>query len=397
MKLTKLTRFKRGLLNKFNFEIQEMRYRQVRAVSLLGGLKNIFLAAFKIIFGIIGHSHALLADGIHSLSDLLIDGVVIVASKFGSKAADEDHPYGHGRIETVAAVFLAFGLILAAFSIIIDAGRTLVAPYFNLTPSYYVLWIAIVSITLNEWLYRWTKQVAKQIKSKLLMANALHHRSDSASSLAVALGVTGAYLGFPKLDAFAAIVVGLMILKIAWGFGWHGIRELVDTVTNIEDMEKIKQFIQEIPGVEAIHQLRTRSIAGSIFCDVHVLVDSSLSVSEGHYISQEVESRLTGKFPDIADVIVHIDTEDDELTNPSHDLPHRSTLLPILEQAWQDLIPKAAIDTAIIHYRNNKITIELKLPITFLSQANLLPEIKKIMNSEKFITDIKLFYYKIDE
>ncbi len=376
---------------------EQKRYHQVRSISLWGGIKNIFLATFKIIFGISGHSHALLADGIHSLSDLLIDGVVIIASKFGSKAADEDHPYGHGRIETAATVFLALVLALAAFGIIVDAGFTLTSSHIKLTPAYYVIWIAIASIILNEWLYHWTKRVANQLKSKLLMTNAWHHRSDSASSLVVALGVIGTWLGFPKLDALAAVVVGLMILKIAWDFGWHSIRELVDTVPNIEETENIKQFIKQLPGVKAIHQLRTRSIAGSIFCDVHVLVDPKLSVSEGHYISQEVESHLTEKFPDITDVTVHIDTEDDEVTNPSHHLPPRSTLQPVLEQSWQGLIPQTAINSAIFHYQNGKISIELKLPLSFLNQANLLQKLKKIMAVKKFITDIKLFYYQTDE
>ncbi|MES2141814.1 MAG: cation diffusion facilitator family transporter [Pseudomonadota bacterium] len=378
-----------------NFE--QTRYRQARFIGLLGGIKNIFLATFKIIFAITGHSHALLADGIHSLSDLLVDCVVIIASKFGSKAADEDHPYGHGRIETAATVVLALVLATAAFGIIIDAGFTLASSHVNSIPAPYVLWIAMASIILNELLYFWTKHTATQIKSKLLMTNAWHHRSDSLSSLAVTLGVMGAWLGFPKLDALAAVVVGLMILKIAWDFGWHSIRELVDTVSNLEETEKIKQFIKEIPGVEALHQLRTRSIAGSIFCDVHVLVDPKLSVSEGHYIGQDVESRLTEKFSDITDVTVHIDTEDDEITNPSYHLPSRSVLQPILEKAWKGIIPQSSINTAALHYENGKITIELKLPLHFLNKNNLLHEIKKIMDSEAFIKNIKLFYYKTDE
>ena len=378
-----------------NFE--QTRYRQARFIGLLGGIKNIFLATCKIIFAIIGHSHALLADGIHSLSDLLVDCVVIIASKFGSKAADEDHPYGHGRIETAATVVLALVLAAAAFGIIIDAGFTLAYSHVNSIPASYVLWIAMASIILNELLYFWTKHIATQIKSKLLMTNAWHHRSDSLSSLAVTLGVIGAWLGFPKLDALAAVVVGLMILKIAWDFGWHSIRELVDTVSNLEETEKIKQFIKEIPGVEALHQLRTRSIAGSIFCDVHVLVDPKLSVSEGHYIGQDVESRLTKKFSDITDVTVHIDTEDDEITNPSYHLPSRSVLQPVLEKAWKRIIPQSSINTAVLHYENGKITIELKLPLHFLNKNNLLHEIKKIMDSEKFIKNIKLFYYKTDE
>jgi cation diffusion facilitator family transporter len=377
--------------------MEDKRYQQARFVGLWGGLKNIFLATCKIIFAITGHSHALLADGIHSLSDLLIDSVVIIASKFGSKAADDDHPYGHGRIETAATVFLALVLALAGLSIIIDASFTLVTSHTTLMPSAYVLGVAIGSVLLNELLYYWTKHIAKKIKSKLLMTNAWHHRSDSASSLAVAFGVTGAWFGFPKLDALAAVIVGLMILKIAWDFGWHSIRELVDTALDSEETEKIKQFIKKIPGVMAIHQFRTRSIAGAVFCDVHVLVDPKLTVSEGHYIGQEVEYRLTDEFPDITDVTVHIDTEDDELINPSHSLPNRVTLQPVLKKAWGTLIPDTLINTASLHYRHGKIVIELKLPLYFSNQANLLQEIKKIMDSEKFIGDIKLFYYKTDE
>lgn len=377
--------------------VEQTRYRQIRSISLWGGLKNLCLATFKISFGLTGHSHALLADGIHSLSDLLIDSVVIVASKFGSKAADEDHPYGHGRIETAATVFLALILAFAAFAIIIDAGVTLSSSHVNFTPSHYIIGIAITSIVLNEWLYYWTKRIANQLKSKLLMTNAWHHRSDSASSFAVALGVMGAWLGFPKLDALAAVIVGLMILKIAWDFGWPSIRELVDTVPNLKETANIKQFIKKIPGVEAIHQFRTRSIAGSIFCDVHVLVDQNLSVSEGHYIGQAVESHLTENFPDITDVTVHIDTENDEITNPSYHLPPRAVLQPVLEREWQGLIPQKTINAATLHYHNGKITIELKLPLNFLDHASLLQKLKKITDSKKFITEIKLFYYKTNE
>lgn len=374
--------------------METQRYHQTRFIGLCGGLKNLLLASLKIIFGMTGHSHALLADGIHSLSDLVVDSVVIIAAKFGSKAADEDHPYGHGRIETAATVLLALILAIAAVSIIINAIMTIAAPYRHITPSYYVLWIALGSVLLNELLYYATRRVAKQIKSKLLMTNAWHHRSDSASSIAVALGVMGVWLGFPKLDAIAAIIVALMIFKIAWDFGWHSIRELVDTALTSEETEKIKLFIKEIPGVKAIHQLRTRSIAGSIFCDVHVLVAPKISVSEGHYIGQEVNKRLIAVFPDITDVIVHIDTEDDEQNNPSCYLPDRATLLKILEKRWDGILPKMAIKTATFHYLAGKISIELKLPITLMHQVDLEQNLKKIMLTEKFITDIKFFYYK---
>ena len=370
------------------------RYEQTRSIALWGGLKNILLAGLKIIFGIIGHSHGLLADGVHSLSDLIVDSVVIIAAKFGNKAADEDHPYGHGRIETAATVLLALILAIAAFAIIINAFITIAAIHAIIIPSQIVLWVALSSVLLNEILYFWTKHIATRIKSKLLMTNAWHHRSDSATSIAVAIGVIGAWLGFPKLDAVAAIIVGLMILKIAWDFGWHSIRELVDTALSIEETEKIKLFIKEIPGVKAIHQLRTRSIAGSIFCDVHVLVDPSISVSEGHYIGQEVDKRLIESFPDITDVTVHIDTEDDELINPSYNLPDRNTLQKILQKHWHDLLPETAIKTVVFHYLDGKITIDLKLPLVLSNQVDLEARLKKIVEREKFITDVKIFYYK---
>jgi cation diffusion facilitator family transporter len=370
------------------------RYQQTRFIALCGGLKNILLAGLKITFGIIGYSHSLLADGIHSLSDLIVDSGVIIASKFGNKAADEDHPYGHGRIETAATVFLALILAAAAFAIIWNAFTSIRSIHINRVPSQIVLWIALSSILLNEILYFWTKHIATKIKSNLLMSNAWHHRSDSFSSIAVALGVIGAWLGFPKLDAVAAIVVGLMILKMAWDFGWNSIRELVDTALSIEETEKIKLFIKDIPGVKAIHQLRTRSIAGSIFCDVHVLVDPSISVSEGHYIGQEVDKRLIVSFPDITDVTVHIDTEDDEFINPSYNLPDRTAVQKILKKHWHDLLPEKAINTAVFHYLNGKISIDLKLPFVFSKQGDLETKLKKIVEIENYISDIKIFYYK---
>lgn len=370
------------------------RYQQTRFIAVLGGLKNLILAGLKIFFGIIGYSHGLLADGIHSLSDLIVDSVVIIASKFGNKAADEDHPYGHGRIETAATVFLALILAVAAFAIIINAFITINANHISKVPTQIVLWIALSSIFLNELLYFWTKHIAKQIKSRLLMTNAWHHRSDSFSSIAVTLGIIGSWLGFPKLDSIAAIIVGLMILKIAWEFGWYSIRELVDTALSIEETEKIKLFIKEVPGVKAIHQLRTRSIAGSIFCDVHVLVDPSITVSEGHYIGQEVDKRLIASFPDITDVTVHIDTEDDELINPSYNLPDRSTLQKILNKHWHTILPQMTIKTAAFHYLDGKITIDLKLPILFSNQTDLEIKLKKIIETENFISKINIFYYK---
>lgn len=371
----------------------DKRYRRARTVGLWGGIKNALLAGFKIIFGLSGHSHALLADGLHSLSDLLVDGVVIVASKFGSKAADDDHPYGHGRIETAATVMLAFVLVAAALAIFIDAGKTLFAKEIVAVPAHYVLIVALLSILCNEILYFWTKHVAQQIHSKLLLSNAWHHRSDSAASFAVAIGVIGAWVGFPKLDALAALFVALLILKVAWQFGWQSMQELVDTALTAEESERLQQFILSLPGVQALHQFRTRSVAGNIFCDVHVLVDPTLSVSEGHHISQSVEAQLMTHFPQVHDVTVHIDTEDDQVSHLSQNLPSRATLQPLLEQTWQGLIPQTAIQQALIHYREGHILIELRLPLHFCIQTDLQTKLDHIKERCPFIQTIQLFYY----
>lgn len=345
------------------------RYSQARHITLLGSAKNIFLSLIKIVFGITGHSHALVADGIHSLSDLFIDVLVLVASRFGSKAADTEHPYGHGRIETAATVLLAFIMSLAGIGIIINAAIEMMGQREITRPNFYVLIVALISILVNEILYMYTKRVGQRIKSKLLLANAWHHRSDSASSVVVFLGVAGTWLGIKLLDPIAAIIVGLMIIKMAWDFGWNSIQELIDTGLDEAMLGQIRQCISKVSGVEAVHQLRTRSVGGSIFLDVHILVDPNISVSEGHFIGQQVHFCLLKEIPEVVDVTLHVDPEDDEVISPSLDLPTRAEIIALLKDRWRNLIPVENIETVVLHYLGGKIYLELKLPLSFL-QSN---------------------------
>jgi len=354
---------------------QTARYNQVRRITLLGSAKNAGLSVLKILVGFIGHSHALVADGVHSLSDLLIDALVLVASRFGSKMADSDHPYGHGRIETAATVLLAFLMSLAGIGIMIDAGWEVFGLRTSIRPDIFVLFVALFSVIANEVLYFYTRNIGEKVGSKLLQANAWHHRSDSASSLVVLVGATGAILGFPLLDPIAAIIVGVMIVKMAWQFGWHSIRELVDTGLEEDMLETIKQTIIAVPGVRAIHQLRTRSVAGAVFLDVHIMVDPFISVSEGHFIGQQVHFNLL-KLPGITDVTLHVDPENDEIVPPSRDLVAREEVIKLLKEYWQNLIPATAIEAVTLHYLGGKIYIELKLPMGLLAQANL-PELNQ--------------------
>jgi cation diffusion facilitator family transporter len=372
------------------------RYTESRRVTIMGGVKNIFLATIKIIFGITGHSHALLADGIHSLSDLLIDGLVLIASRFGSKAADHEHPYGHGRIETAATVLLAFILSLAGVGIIWDASLEVFGARVATRPDFYVMVIALLSVIINEILYRYTRRVGERVGSKLLITNAWHHRSDSASSLIVLIGVAGAWLGFMKLDAAAAVIVGLMIVKMAAQFGWSSICELVDTGLDDVTLEKIKQTIVAVHGVRALHQLRTRSVAGSIFLDVHILVDPLISVSEGHFIGQQVHVGLLQHVSGVTDVTVHVDPEDDEVMAPSRDLPSRAEIIILLKQHWHDLIKTSYIEKVVLHYLGGKVHVELRLPCELMRNPEeadrLLARLRTAIADVEIISTVSVYF-----
>lgn len=361
------------------------RYQEARRITLLGGAKNLLLATLKLLFGWMGHSHALIADGVHSLADLLTDALVLAASRFGSKEADRDHPYGHGRIETAATMLLSFLLALAGLGIIIDASMELAEYREILQPNSFVLFIAIFSVLINEALFFYTRRVGERIDSKLLISNAWHHRSDSASSLVVLLGVSGTLFGLPLLDPIAAIVVGLMIIKMAWEFGWNSACELVDTALDETTVECIRQVIIVVPGVRELHQLRTRSVGNNIICDVHILVDPKISVSEGHFIGQHVHYNLMQKIKGVTDVTVHVDPEDDEIYQPSYQLPTRVALIVLLRKRWHNTVVLDHLDKMVLHYLAGSITIDLYLPLALAKQHQQLHQ--ELINS---ISDVKV-------
>lgn len=342
------------------------RYEVARNITLAGALVNAVQGTFKCIFGWTGHSHALIADGLHSLSDLITDIVVIFAARYGSEDADKEHPYGHGRIETVATVLLAILVVLAGLGIMYDAGEHFFTHKIADVPHWYTLLIAIFSLIANEVIFRLTYKHAKDMQHQLLEANAWHHRSDAASSAVVMVGISGALLGWIYLDSIAAIIVGIMIIKMGWDLVWLNVQELVDTGLDEKTVEAIRNTIREVKGVRALHQLRTRSMAGNVLVDVHILVDPQLSVSEGHYITAQVDSVLMKKFKNIVDVTVHVDPENDETTLPSKDLPSREALLEILKSHWESL-PGYNSMSLNIHYLNGKLILEVVLPLAILS------------------------------
>lgn len=332
------------------------RYSTAKKITLIGALVNTFLGIFKCVGGFLFQSHALIADGLHSFSDLLIDTVVIFASKYGSQHADHSHPYGHQRIETAATFILAQLLVATGALIAWDAIEELWHQTHDI-PTDLALVFAIVSVVANELLFYITRKIGEKIKSDLIIANAWHHRSDAASSLVVVAGIVGSLLGFTMLDGVAAVIVGLLIIQMGVSYGWRSIKELVDSAVDQKKLQDIETVIRSIPGVNKIHQLRTRSMGGDIYVDVHVLVSPFISVSEGHFIAQLVHHDLLKTMPEVKDVTVHIDPEDDEITSPNLHLPHRKQLETELLCLWQNHAPE--IESWTIHYLEGKIMIDL--------------------------------------
>ncbi len=338
----------------------KQRYVATRNVTLIGIAVNIFLSLIQLIGGFFTQSQALIADGVHTLSDLASDSVVLVAAKMASKDADDDHPYGHGRFETVATVILGLALAGVAVGIAINAVGRLMNPENLLQPKPLALIFAGLAIVSKEGLYQYTMSVANRINSKMLKANAWHHRSDALSSIVVAVGVAGSvFLEIPWLDAAAAVMVALMIFYMGVRLILDSTMELVDTALEPEKTAEIGQFISSIEGVDHMHMLRTRKMGDTVLADVHLQVNSYLSVSEGHYIAEQVMNKLRKKFPEMHDITVHIDPEDDESVSPSRDLPSRNQVMaeiyPILQSAKID----ADINNIVLHYIDGKIEIEI--------------------------------------
>ncbi len=347
---------------------QGQRYRETIRITLIGSVIDLVLGVAKIIVGILSHSQALIADGIHSLSDLATDAIVIYAAKHASLEADEEHPYGHGRIETVATVVLGIALISVAIGISYDAIQRLFQPERLWIPGFWALVVALVSVVAKEWIYHYTMRTARKYRSEMLRANAWHSRSDAISSIIVVIGVAGTMAGLPYLDALAAVGVALLIAKIGWDLGWHSLRELVDTGLERERVDAIRKTILETSGVSALHMLRTRKIGGDALVDVHVQVDPNLSASEGHHISETVRSTLIRDIPEVADVMVHIDIEDDQAAAESMELPARDIVLAELKGFFRDVPAAAEIRRIVLHYVGGRIQIELHIPLAVLKK-----------------------------
>ena len=371
------------------------RTKASQKVTIVGGVVDFLLAIFKVITGVIGNSGALIADGIHSFSDLLSDGVVLYAAKHSGDAPDAEHPYGHERFETVATLGLSIILAIIGTGIIFDAINRLSDPQ-SLTHSVLLLSIVSLSILSKEALYWYTLKVAKIYKSEMLKANAWHHRSDALSSIVVFVGILGSLNGYLYLDGVAAIVVGSMIIYIAWELGLGATKELVDTSIDADQIERLYHVIGQISGVNSVHSLRTRKNGHKISCDVHVQVDPFLSVSEGHIISVSVERVAKSCLENLNDVTVHIDPEDDEIDAPYEDLPERAEALGILNKALFNNKCDGEIKRIQLHYLDGKIHVDFFLPLSCLSENKsydeILAKLTEVVRELPGFGDIRVYF-----
>jgi cation diffusion facilitator family transporter len=374
-------------------QLNTLRYERAKKVTLWGLYTNVALSVFKSAIGVFGHSQALLADGIHSFSDVLTDILVLFASKAGSAAPDAEHPYGHARIETLAAMTLSFIIAVVGIGIIVDAVYHLLSHQSLPRPDVAVIVMAAISMVVNEVFYYATLRVGNEINSNLLRSNAWHHRSDALSSLIVLVAVIFAKLGFTRLDNLAAIIVAVLIIKMGITMAWGSIRELIDTGVASDLTKEIQQAIEKIEGVKSLHQLRTRSLGGAVFTDVHIQVDPFITVSEGHYIADKVYSQLKEGGLDISDVLVHVDSEDDQIGLLAEKLPDRQKVLQDLQAYFSDTTIFSQLIRMNIHYLNGKVIVELFLPINMIDSLELFKQPCQLVAEKiNYISKVEVFF-----
>ncbi|HJO58332.1 MAG TPA: cation diffusion facilitator family transporter [Nitrospinaceae bacterium] len=361
--------------------------------TLVGAGANLGLSIVKFIGGIIGNSTAMVADAVHSVSDLLTDAIVLFTHNIGQKPKDEDHPYGHGRAETIGTTAIGFFIIAAGVGLAHEAWDIIQSGSAEIPKALAAL-TALVSIATNEWLFRYTRSIGEKSNSPALVANAWHHRSDAISSIAALVGIVGAMIGFPMLDPIAAAGVAFMVMKVGYEITLGGFRDLMDTALSEKQTHDIQVVIDDIPGVIKSHDLRTRRIGGEILMDVHIQVDNDLTVTEGHEVAERVRRKLIKVYPNTQDVLVHVDAYDDSQVESIHNISREDVALlvnPILTN-MNGAFKKTRLR---VHHLNGKNFIELYLrgdPTKTITESETrLEGIKKHLLMSEHIDGVKLF------
>ncbi len=290
----------------------EIAGKQIQSITYLGLIVNVSLSAIKIVIGFFAGSLALIADGIHSLSDLATDLAVLLGLHFGSKAPDKEHPYGHGRAETFSAGLIALILIFVGGCMVYYATMAIARDEMTV-PRFSVLAVAILSIASKEWLYRVTQRAAVRSHSTALYANAWHHRSDALSSVAVVAGFISLEFGFGHGDQVAAIAVGLMIILVGVRVIGDCLRELTESAVDSETIEHIREIISTDASIRQWHKLRSRMVGREVFLDLHILVDPDLNIAAAHEIAENLEKAVAEQIAQPVNITIHIEPDMPEL------------------------------------------------------------------------------------
>jgi cation diffusion facilitator family transporter len=356
--------------------IDDGRYREGRSVTWVSVMVNLALTITQIGVGLLAHAQSLVADGFHSLSDLVADFMVLAANYHSRHPADASHPYGHQRIETVASFALGLLLVATGGGILwAAAGR--IQHLDELPPvAPIALVTAVATLAAKEGLFRYMLRAGERLRSPMLIANAWHARSDAASSLVVTAGIAGSLLGYRFLDPVAAVIVGFLILRMGVSFSWDALRELMDEGLSDQEVAAIRDTIRATAGVVGLHELRTRRMAQKVLIDAHIQVDGHVSVSEGHRIGETVRKRIIGAHEDVLDVLVHVDPEDDFNAAAAVELPDRETLLAHLRTALgAESAPR--FEKVQLHYLSERVEAEIFLPVAVATDPVAMAELQQ--------------------
>ncbi len=334
--------------------------RDKRRAAWAGVFLNAPLAAVKILVGLMAQSQALVADGVHSLSDLASDGAVIWALGHSHRPPDAEHPFGHGRFETLATLAIAAMLALAAAGILIDAGLRLFEEP-QPAPGVLALWVAGLSIALKEGLYHYTKAVARRTGSAMMAANAWHHRSDAASSVVALAGIGAATLGWPLADAFGAAIIALMLARVAWDYGRPAVRELADTAPPADMARATLAALMATPGVRDAHDLRLRHMGGAVQADVHITLDPAMTLSEAHRLCEAARAQVQAAVPDMAEIIIHPEPDGHADGKAAHDAALRPELTGVVHACLDGIVPPEAIRHLRLDYRDDGVIAVVEL------------------------------------
>ena len=329
--------------------------RAARRITLFGGLVNLVLTSIQAVGGLVFGSVALLADALHSLTDLVSDAVVYMAVRLGAAEADENHPYGHRRFETLASLGVGLLIVTVGVVLVLEAAERLQSQTW-VSPERSALAVAGITIFAKEGLYRATVRVARRHNHALLHANAVHHRTDALSSVAVFVGLFASMYGFTSGDLMAALVVGLLLVRAGLKIVWEAGLELSEAGVYPGTYETMKELILSTGGVEDLHLLKTKTVGGRIFAEAHVQVRPTLSVTQGHEIAHRAVDRVLEAVPLLQDLTVHVDPEDDQDDAPP--LPNGHEVELNVRNAWEEATGEAPVDITL-HLLTQHTTVVL--------------------------------------